>query len=530
MRSAVLLACAVASTTANLVTLTPLHGAEWGDYKLSFGKDYATAALEQNAFAAYVENDEIIEEHNAKGLSYTLGHNAFSDMTWDEFKSAYVSGMDSNPNFRREKNYDLELEATVVTADALDWVTKGAVTPIKNQQQCGSCWAFSTTGSLEGAFQIATGNLVSFSEQELVSCDKVDQGCNGGLMDNAFKWIKSNGLCTEDDYKYTAKNDPCQKTCSSAVSITGFMDVTSGDEKALLAAVTKGPVSVAIEADKQVFQLYKTGVFTAAKECGTQLDHGVLVVGYGTDGGKDYWKVKNSWGPQWGEEGFIRMERAVDCCGVATQPSYPVGASAAGPAPTPGPTPGPAPGPTPTPTPTPGPSPGGECGIPEALACGKSVLPCLSKCKEGIAACIECLKADFATCCPCIEKVVPSVQCPSGPSPGPTPGPSPAGKTHYGAPPCESDEQAVRVQGISGDFCSPACTSGACPTDVPSGVTASPKCLLKTPAGAQYCALQCTPSSNGECGDGTCQAVPGAPIGICTYAAESFGRSLAMSL
>jgi len=514
---------------------TPLMESKWGSYKLAFDKDYATVALEQSAFAAYEANEIIIQEHNAMGLSYTLGHNEFSDMTWEEFKSGYVSGMESNPHLRREKNFDLEAEAMPALEDAVDWVTKGAVTPIKNQGQCGSCWAFSTTGSFEGAYQIATGNLESFSEQQLVSCDKVDDGCSGGLMDNAFKWIKGNGgLCTESDYEYTSASGStgtCKSTCSAAGVNTGFTDVTPGNEDALQSAVAKGPVSVAIEADKSVFQLYKSGVFTSASECGTQLDHGVLAVGYGTDGGKDYWKVKNSWGASWGESGYIRMERAVDCCGIATQPSYPTGVSAVGPSP--GPTPGPAPTPTPTPTPgpTPGPSPSGECGIAKALECGESVFPCIASCKTGIAACIECLGGAFAECCDCIEKVVPSVQC-SGPAPGPTPGPSPTpgGQTHYGAPPCESDEQNVQVQGISGSFCSPPCTSGSCPTDIPTGVTATPSCLLQDTSGNKYCALKCTPSTNGECGAGACQEVQ-AGIGICTYgAAEEFGRKLALAL
>jgi len=270
-------------------------------------------------------------------------------------------------------------------------------------------------------------------------------------MDNAFGWIKSNGgLCTEDDYPYTSgsgSSGSCKTSCSKAATLTGWSDVKQGDEDALKSAVEKGPVSVAIEADQSVFQLYSGGVFTSAEQCGTQLDHGVLVVGYGTDGGNDYWKVKNSWGASWGEEGYIRMIRDKDCCGIASQPSYPTGVSSVGPSP------GPSPGPTPSP---------------------------------------------------------------------PSPTPSPSGQAHYGAPPCRSDEKAVQVQGVSGDFCSPSCTSGSCPTDVPSGVTAKPECILQDTAGDKYCALQCTPSAlsfngeNGECGDGSCQEVQ-AGIGICTY-------------
>jgi hypothetical protein len=217
----------------------------------------------------------------------------------------------------------------------MDWVAEGAVTPVKNQGQCGSCWAFSTTGSVEGAYFVAIGKLVSLSEEDLVQCDHGgDQGCQGGLMDNAFKWIEQNGLCSEGDYPYSSGGGTagtCKTSCSPVVTVTGFTDVPPKDEKALLLAVAKQPVSVAIEADKSAFQLYNSGVLDSTS-CGTQLDHGVLIVGYGTDGGKDYWKVKNSWGATWGESGYLRMVRDKNMCGIAQQPSYPE-AKAAGPSP-----------------------------------------------------------------------------------------------------------------------------------------------------------------------------------------------------
>jgi len=214
-------------------------------------------------------------------------------------------------------------------AASIDWVAKGAVTPVKNQQSCGSCWAFSTTGSIEGAYFVATNKLVSLSEEDLVQCDdNGDQGCQGGLMDNAFQWVESNGIAAEGAYPYTSgggTTGTCntQKKSQPVVTITGYNDVPAKDEDALKAAVSKQPVSVAIEADKNAFQFYSGGVLDNSA-CGTNLDHGVLLVGYGTEGGKDYWKVKNSWG--------------------------------ASPIPGPSPTPGPAP--SPTPGPAPGPSPG----------------------------------------------------------------------------------------------------------------------------------------------------------------------------
>merc|ERR1712072_448577 len=222
------------------------------------------------------------------------------------------------------------------TTDAysIDWVAKGAVTPVKNQKHCGSCWAFSSTGALEGAYFVASGKLVSLSEEDLVQCDTAhDHGCRGGLMDNAFKFVEKNGIASEADYPYTSgygTTGSCKSDLEHrpVVTIESYTDVPSGDENALKAAASKQPVAVAIEADKSAFQLYSGGVLDNPG-CGQQLDHGVLLVGYGTDSGKDYWKVKNSWGASWGEQGYIRMVRNKNQCGIAQMPSYPTGAKAA---------------------------------------------------------------------------------------------------------------------------------------------------------------------------------------------------------
>merc|ERR1712232_719606 len=214
--------------------------------------------------------------------------------------------------------------------DSVDWTTKGAVTQVKNQGQCGSCWSFSTTGSLEGAWEIASGKQVVLSEQQFVDCDKVDEGCNGGLMDNAFKYAEQNALCTEESYSYKGRAGTCRATsCTVGIpkgGVTGYKDVAKDDMNALMEAVAQQPVSIAIEADLPTFQLYKSGVLSGI--CGANLDHGVLAVGYGTDAGKDYWKVKNSWGATFGEEGYIRLLRgksgAGECGLLSGPPSYPV--------------------------------------------------------------------------------------------------------------------------------------------------------------------------------------------------------------
>jgi C1A family cysteine protease len=219
---------------------------------------------------------------------------------------------------------------------SIDWRELGAVTPVKDQGQCGSCWSFSATGAMEGAWAITTGNLVSLSEEQLVDCSKKygNLACNGGLMDNAFQYAIDNGMCVESDYPYTASSGSsgssgsCQTKCDPEVTITGCADVPANNQLALKEAVSFGPVSIAIEADQRIFQSYSSGVITSST-CGTELDHGVLIVGYGTENGVDYWLVKNSWSTTWGDEGYVKIERSdstndIGICGIAAQPSFPI--------------------------------------------------------------------------------------------------------------------------------------------------------------------------------------------------------------
>lgn len=276
-------------------------------------------------FNQFKINLDKIHKHNQGNHSYTLAMNQFGDMSTAEFKA--INGFRGYQNeYLRSQNKPHGLKHVKLAA-SVDWRQKAAVTPVKNQGQCGSCWAFSTTGSVEGAHAIATGSLVSLSEQQLMDCSTAqgNQGCNGGLMDNAFTWIIQNGGITgEKDDPYLGAAGTCPSGAPVRATISGFKDIPVGDEASLLQAANLGPVSIAIEADQFVFQFYSGGVLDDAS-CGTTLDHGVLIVGYGTDGssGKDYWTVKNSWGASWGEQGYVRLVRNKNMCGLAQSASYP---------------------------------------------------------------------------------------------------------------------------------------------------------------------------------------------------------------
>jgi len=303
------------------------------DHMTKFNLKFSSGAEFIKRLTIFADNLDKFEAHNADATqTYKVGVNQFTHLTYDEFVAAVNIGGTRIPNLRRNPNGPaLVAKPRESLPTSIDWTTKGAVTDVKNQGNCGSCWSFSATGALEGAYYNKYGSLKAFSEQQLVSCDVDggDAGCNGGWMDDAFTYVKAQGgICTEEGYPYTSgttgKSGSCTTGCAkvSGSAPVSFTDVTAGDVSALMTAVAQQPVSIAIQANQLAFQSYKSGVLTG--KCGQRLDHGVLAVGYGTENGVDYWKVKNSWGDSWGEAGFIRIERSsADLCGVLDAASYP---------------------------------------------------------------------------------------------------------------------------------------------------------------------------------------------------------------
>jgi len=315
----------------------------WVQWKDHFNMKFEKKLVELQRFSVFQKNIDKILQHNAEGHNWRMGVNQFTHLSEDEWAARF-----SNITFKHkpapEGPTKLEVSAPLAS---VDW-RKTAVTDVKNQGSCGSCWAFSTTGSVEGAWAIKHGELVSLSEEQLVQCDtKHDQGCQGGLMDYAFEYINgAGGITDEADYPYTSGSG-VRGRCPNSIpqfvaTVSSYKDVSPDNALQLQAALALGPVSIAVEADKSAWQSYRSGVMDS-ESCGTQLDHGVLAVGYNT--AENYWIVKNSWGTSWGESGYIRLgissSSSHGICGLLQQPSYPIVGDNPGPGPSPGPTPGP---------------------------------------------------------------------------------------------------------------------------------------------------------------------------------------------
>jgi C1A family cysteine protease len=294
---------------------------EFNAYMTKYNKTYNTTPEYWFRHALYHTNIHKIDLHNKGGHSWKMGINRFTDVTPSEYKYGYMSNPTTNTLFTISNS---------ITPEFIDWRAENRVTPIKDQKQCGSCWAFSATGALEGVHSKKTGKLVSISEQNIVDCAARFgcYGCEGGWMNAAMEYVKyNNGVDSEESYPYTSKDGVCSYNIINNVStVINVINISKGDTYALLHAVgTIGPISVAIDAEPD-FQMYSSGVYTSTTCNKKNLNHGVLIVGYGTTStGKPYYIIKNSWGESWGMGGYVYWDRTdPNMCGIAQDASFPM--------------------------------------------------------------------------------------------------------------------------------------------------------------------------------------------------------------
>jgi cathepsin L len=307
------------------------HWKEFTNFQERFSKLYSSREELDYRFSVFRQNLVSILTHNADlSQNFTMGVNQFTDLTSQEFRDQYT-GLKAEVGSYGCKTFS---SSALNAPSSIDWRSKGVVNPVRDQGQCGSCWAFATTANAESVWAISTGQLLDLSEEFLVDCATgvgyFNLGCNGGMPDSAFKYMINNGQCTESSYPYVAGTTKtagtCQKCTAAPVHFSSCYDVKPNDQVSLKGAVSKQPVAVAIEADTRYFQSYSGGILDSTS-CGTTMDHAVEIVGYGTENGIDYWNVRNSWGSSWGEKGYVRIKKTsstndVGICGIAQEPSF----------------------------------------------------------------------------------------------------------------------------------------------------------------------------------------------------------------
>lgn len=334
MKIKIVVLSAIISVVTGTVTM-------FDDWVKKYSIDVSSQFKYETIFNNWMINDKIITDTNSKNLSYKLSHNSFSGYSQEEFSNMMRLLFLKEETPRYEPRYEYEIDTHIELPTSIDWRTKGVVNQIKDQGQCGSCWAFSAIQAVESAVALKTGALYNLSEQQVVDCDDMDFGCSGGWMDNAFSWInQNNGVCSDKDYPYVSGNsgmsDKCVTSCSNVLNtkVLSHVDIPINSDTAMMQVLTQQPVSVALEADQSGFQFYSSGVFTG--ECGTLLDHGVGLVGYGIEGNLGYYIVRNSWGTDWGDNGYMYLGRGNDPvtnqpynsgkgqCGVLSKASYPI--------------------------------------------------------------------------------------------------------------------------------------------------------------------------------------------------------------
>ncbi|KZC08721.1 PREDICTED: cathepsin L [Dufourea novaeangliae] len=322
--------------TAQAVSFFEVVKEEWTAFKSEHSKLYKSDVEEKFRMKIFMDNKHKIAKHNTnyeqKKVSYKLKMNKYGDLLHHEFVNL-LNGFNKSKTINHPSILGAAFiePANVQLPEAVDWREFGAVTEVKDQGHCGSCWAFSATGALEAQHFRTKGVLISLSEQNLIDCSGKygNNGCQGGILNAAFQYVKeNNGIDTEISYPYEAENDKCRfNPMNKGASDVGYVEIPQGDEDKLKAAVaTIGPISIAIDASRTTFQFYSEGIYYEPECSSEELDHAVLVVGYGTDENEqDYWLVKNSWGTTWGDQGYIKMSRNKDNnCGVASSAVYPL--------------------------------------------------------------------------------------------------------------------------------------------------------------------------------------------------------------